>query len=110
LNYKADELREFRVYGYEWIDNLHFVQPVASVLAGSQDAAESYLRVASERFKDAGWKGDGDIGLIWLPPFVFPLDLKIPPEGIVLWHVKQSDDGVSFLLSPVALPFEEFRA
>jgi len=109
LKYPAEELRHFHVYGFEWIDNLHFIQPVEAFLANSRDAAEGYLRIARDCFLTAGWKGDGEIGLLWLPPFAFPLELGIPPEGIILWHVKQEDDGVSFLLSPIPLPFEEFR-
>lgn len=95
LKYQAEELRKFHVYGFEWIDNLHFIQPVEVFLANSSDAAEGYLRIVRERFLAAGWKGDGEIGLLWLPPFVFPLELAISAEGIVLWHVKQDDDGVS---------------
>jgi len=30
-------------------------------------------------------------------------------EGVLLWHVKQMDDGLSWILSPIELPFEEFK-
>src|SRR5690349_24372082 len=83
LKYRAEELKRFHVYGFEWIDNLHFIQPVEAFLADSRDAAEGYLQIARERFLDAGWNGDGEIGLLWLPPFVFPLELAVPPEGVV---------------------------
>lgn len=56
-------------------------------------------------FKEMGWEGDGVIELIWLPAFVFPLGQQVPSIGVVVWHVKQSYDGLSYLLSPVALPF-----
>jgi hypothetical protein len=65
--------------------------------------------VAGARFKEMGWNGDGEITLLWLPPFTFPLELKVPPEGLVVWHVKQEADGVSYLISPIALPFPEFE-
>ena len=45
---------------------------------------------------------------MWIPPFVFPVEPGVPPEGMVVWQVKQKEDGVSFLLSPVRLPFDEF--
>ncbi|BBA36992.1 uncharacterized protein sS8_5069 [Methylocaldum marinum] len=104
--YGPEELRSFRVYGFEWIDNLHFLVDPKEFL-GSR--TEAYEEVAKERFLEAGWAGDGKIQLLWLPPFVFPLSLGVASEGVILWHVKQKDDGVSFLLAPVALPFEEFQ-
>lgn len=104
--YGPEELRNFRVYGFEWIDNLHFlIDP--QMFLGSR--AEAYEEIAKERFLEAGWAGDGKIQLLWLPPFTFPLNLDVAPEGVILWHVKQEEDGVSFLLAPLALPFEEFQ-
>jgi hypothetical protein len=44
-----------------------------------------------------------------VPPFAFPMALRIPPVGVAIWHVKQSEDGISYLLSPIELPFEEFE-
>lgn len=104
INYSPRAMRDFHAYGYEWIDNLHFIMPPNAFLA---DPAP-YVNVAKARFAAAGWEGDGEVGLLWLPPFVFPLSMKIPPRGVVVWHVKQTEDGVSFLLSPIPLPFEEF--
>jgi hypothetical protein len=103
ITYPPSALRDFHVYGYEWIDNLNFVRPLREFIA---DPGE-YVQIAKERFLAAGWDGDGRIGLLWLPPFVFPREA--PTEGIVVWHVKQEEDGVSWLLSPVPLPFREFQ-
>ncbi len=104
ISYPPEAMETFYVYGYEWIDNLHFVLPPTHFLA---DPAK-YVTVAREQFADAGWEGDGEIGLIWLPPFVFPIDCGVPTVGVVLWHVKQLEDGISWLLSPIELPFENF--
>jgi hypothetical protein len=108
IDYAASALRDFRVYGYEWIDNLHFILPPQDFLPLPDEQLERYLAVARQRFREAGWDGDGDIGLLWLPPFVFPLQLNTPPTGVLVWHVKQEDDGISWLLSTIELPFEEF--
>jgi hypothetical protein len=108
IDYPATSLREFRVYGFEWIDDLNFILSPEEFLVAER--VDDYLTIARERFKEAGWPGDGDIGLLWLPPFVFPLSLRIPPQGVVVWHVKQSSNGVSWLLSPIALPFDEFQS
>jgi|SRR5688572_27296515 len=110
IEYPPSALREFHVYGFEWIDNLHFIRPPEEFLPLPGEQLERYLEVAREGFTKAGWHGDGDIGLLWLPPFVFPLALRVRPEGIVVWHVKQEEDGLSWLLSPVPLPFEEFQS
>jgi len=108
IDYPACALREFRVYCYEWIDDLHFIRPPEEFLPMPEEQLEPYLKIVRERFNEAGWHGDGDIGLLWLPPFVFPLSLKINPPGVLLWHVKQEENGVSWLLSPIELPFSEF--
>ena len=108
IDHPASALREYHVHRYEWIDDLHFILRPEDFLPLPNEQLERYLAVARERFKEAGWQGDGEIGLLWLPPFVFPRALEARPEGLVLWHVKQEDDGVSFLLSPIPLPFEGF--
>lgn len=105
ISYEPSELENFQMYGFEWIDNLHFLQDPAMFLG--QRSVE-YIKTAEERFRQIGYQGDGEVNLLWLPPFVFPLELGIPPEGVVVWHVKQVEDGVSYLLSPVGLPFPEF--
>jgi hypothetical protein len=110
IDYAATALHEFYVYGYEWIDNLHFIRPPEEFLPLPGEQLDRYLTIARDRFKAAGWHGDGAIGLLWLPPFIFPLNLRIPPGGIIVWHVKQEEDGVSWLLSPIELPFEEFQS
>ncbi len=106
VDYPPERLSEFHAYMFEWIDNLHFIQSAESFLGYLGEQLTDYLAIARKQFLDAGWDGDGEIGLLWLPPFVFPRKLKISTEGIVVWHVKQQEDGISWLLSPVELPFE----
>lgn len=45
-------------------------------------------------FTQAGWEGDGQLGFIWLPPFLFS---EYNAIGACIWHVKQSNNGTSFL-------------
>jgi hypothetical protein len=103
--YPPSALRDFRLYGFEWIDNLRFVRSPNDFVANSAE----YIDEARTRFLEAGWQGDGEIGLLWIPPFVFPVSQSVPAVGVVVWHVKQDEDGVTFLLSPIDLPFEEFE-
>ena len=106
IPYGPEALRTLDVYGVEWRDSLHFlVNPQEFV----GDRTPAYLAIARERFLEAGWAGDGEVALLWLPAFGFPLAPPIPWAGVVLWHVKQEEDGLSLLLSPRPLLFEEFR-
>jgi hypothetical protein len=52
------------------------------------------MKSAAEAFKDAGWEGDGRIGAIGIPPFMFCRD---DTWGLFLWHVKQSNNGTSWV-------------
>ena len=107
IKYPPSALQEFYLYGYEYIDCLHFLEGPSEFLETPALLPE-YLNEAARLFREAGWAGDGDIQLLWLAPFVFPLEMSVGWEGIILWHVKQMEDGVSWVLSPIKLPFEEF--
>jgi hypothetical protein len=99
------KLHDFFCYGFEWIDYYAFLFPPSRIVG--ERALESEA-IARKRFDELGCDGDGDINLLWLPSFVFPLELCISTLGIVIWHVKQHNDGLSFLLLPIPLPFNEF--
>lgn len=116
IPYPPDALGNFFCYAYEWVDNLNFCRPASEFLS---DPAP-YEQLARERFLQEGWRGDGRIELMWLPPFVLGGMLangadeyltiagKLWTYGLVLWHVKQDADGTSFILSPVALNMTGF--
>lgn len=108
VNYPPEAMRDFHAYGYEYIDNRQFALKPELVL-GSAGRAAPYIEQAKKSFLDIGWAGDGDVELLWVPPFAFPLALRVPAVGVAVWHVKQSEDGISYLLSPIELPFEEFE-
>ncbi len=104
IKYDPHELKNFKLFTHEWIDNLNFTFKPSHFLSN----AEEYITVAEELFKNAGWKGDGVIELIWVPPFIFSeWSMNNDALGIVVWHVKQEEDGISWLLSPQALPFNK---
>lgn len=65
VNYPPEELESFIVHAYEYIDNLHFLLSPEIFL----DNAEVYISIAKEQFLNAGWDGDGEIKLLWVPPF-----------------------------------------
>lgn len=82
-----------RVEIYQFIDNLaHIVSP-SDVYDEIQ--YKDLERKVKQAFSNAGWEGDGEIGLIWIPPFMF--ENCDDTMGNYIWHVKQNNNGISFL-------------
>lgn len=101
IPYPPQKLHEFKLIWFEYVDNLHFgLNP-----AGLVDNAEPYLDITRQRFLEAGWAGDGEISLMWIPPFAInDIDgtrhMWTHTHGVVVWHVKQQSDGISWILYP----------
>jgi len=101
INYSPSRLNQFELIMYEWIDNLNFTLDPMFHLKN----AENYIKIAKTRFLKAGWEGDGKIELMWIPPFMFKgTRTEEFTNGIIVWHVKQQEDGFSWILSPIKLP------
>lgn len=101
IHYSPTDLDSFELILYEWIDNLHFTLDPMEHL----DNADEYIYKVKELFSTAGWNGEGDIRLMWIPPFMFTgARTEGFTNGVMVWHVKQHDDGISWILSPVKLP------
>jgi hypothetical protein len=107
ITYDADAVASMEVYTFEYIDNLHFLLPPPVVIRDAKRCGR-LCEAVSRRFKEEGWEGTGRLSLLWLPKFVFPHASDCGYEGVILWHVKQHEDGISWLLSPLDLPFEYF--
>lgn len=90
------------VYSFEHIDIRSFERHPAEVLDLSREQLEAVTSAVAALFEEHGWEGDGDIRLLWLPPFVLPT-----PDtwGIAVWHVKQSNNGISWLAADEPLHF-----
>lgn len=86
------------VYSYMFIDDFSFIQEPEVLCLPNLETTLEHVR---SRFVQAGWEGDGNIGVLWLPPFV--LTGTDDNYGVVVWHVKQRNDGISWLLSPIPL-------
>lgn len=103
ITYLPSALKTFGVLKYQWIDNLNFTINPEECLKNAGD----YVSIVKEMFLNAGWDGDGEIELMWIPPFMFKEEPTMEfTAGVTIWHVKQLEDGISWLLSPVKLPFE----
>lgn len=95
---------------YECMDNLNFTLSPKDCV----ENPDEYISIAKQRFLEDGWEGDGDVKLMWIPPFIL---MWIPrfmlkrqkqweTKGVGVWHVKQLNDGISWLLYPPGL-FED---
>jgi len=97
IDYPPDALKEFGVTCYEWIDNLNFTLNPKECI----ENPDEYISIARQRFLEDGWHGDGDIELMWIPPFMLKQEIQLTnTNGVVVWHVKQLEDGISWLLYP----------
>lgn len=85
----------YQLYAFDHLDELTFMRDAAELPAEVVDRAK-------EEFLGAGWEGDGKLQIAWIPPFA---DRDADQgRGAFVIHVKQSNNGTSWILSPIALP------
>lgn len=103
-----DTISRYHIYVYTFLDDLSFIQdPFACFQDEDSTDISDAIHLVGEKFKEYGWEGDGTIGVIWLPPFV---DVGIhDTHGNYIWHVKQYNNGISFLACDTALDFERLN-
>lgn len=101
-------IKSYHIYTYTFLDDLSCIKnPHDYFKYEEKYKIDDAIRLIGERFKEHGWEGDGSIGIIWLPPFV---DVGIEGTcGTYIWHVKQNNNGISFLASDAPLDFERLR-
>lgn len=98
------------VVDFSHIDDYRCLRPLREAVldphtgepADSAASLKEEQRLRSELavlFRDAGWEGDGEINCIFVPPCLFGGDGWC---GII-YHVKQSNDGISWLAIPNAM-------
>ena len=99
IKYKPETLKFYKVRAYEYIDNLCFTIAPSECLKNYTE----YVKIVKEMFLEKGWRGDGEIELMWIPPFMLEepeTDNEGCIHGITVWHVKQNEDGISWILHP----------
>lgn len=96
------------IYTYQHVDELAFVHSPAQVQSHTDDAEgiADLVPLVASLFKSKGWEGDGEIGLMWIPPFV--MDDR-GTAGVFVWFVKQDNNGTAFIGSPIPLPFKPIQ-
>lgn len=86
--------KDLIVLQYEHIDYLDLSLDPHKIY-GKKQKVDKAIAAVKKIFLKNGWEGDGNIGLIWIPPF---LDQSNDDNyGNLVWHVKQSNNGTSFL-------------
>jgi hypothetical protein len=95
-------IKSYHVYAYTFLDDLSYVKEPYDQFADEEKyKIDDAIRLIGERFREYGWEGDGRIGIVWIPPF---LDIGVEDTwGTYVWHVKQRNNGISFLASDVPL-------
>jgi hypothetical protein len=100
--------RKFYVYTFHHIDLESGLPPESVPDTGIEfDAAspmsqtcEPLVPAIKDLFKKAGWEGDGKVEIFCIPPFLPPAN---GADGFVIWHVKQENNGTSWLASEMRL-------
>jgi len=102
-------VQNFHVYQYQHLDDLTFLRSPEEVFADQYDAGDpkEWTAAVSVLFKKSGWEGDGDIMIMWFPPFV---GVGVhDTHGHYAWIVKQGNNGTSFIASEVPLTFPRLK-
>ena len=95
-------INDFFVYEYQHVDELAFMPLAADVLSHHPRYKEVIEKVKF-RLSAEGWEGDGQLRLLWIPPFI---GAGVEDTwGVGVWFVKQSNNGTAWIASPVPLPF-----
>ncbi len=95
-------VHDYHVYEYQYIDILEFMPSAEQVLKNIPNRDEIIHNVTN-KLKESGWEGDGEIQILWMPPFIGAgVD---DTWGFAIWFVKQNNNGTAFMVSPVSLPF-----
>lgn len=95
-------LDEYEVYQYQHVDCLELMPSAEAVLQNVPNRIE-VLEAVRRKLRASGWEGDGEIKIMWIPPFV---GAGVEDTwGLAVWFVKQSNNGTAFMASPVSLPF-----
>lgn len=93
---------DYQVYTYEHIDILSYM-PSADVVLQHSTIRDEIIEEAKKKLRKNGWDGDGELKIMWIPPFIGAG--AEDSYGIGVWFVKQLNNGTSFIMSPVPLPF-----
>lgn len=114
MKISIERLKHYSVYFYQHIDYFGaLIDPEDFYKEFYADNIERedykiFLNGIQKLFKKYGWDGDGALSLIWIPPFIETNSVE-DTTGEFIWHVKQSNNGVSYVASESSLPFKRIQ-
>ena len=102
------DISNYHVVDFHFIDDGRCLSPLAdSNVDGMEPLTKAEIiekrSLLEKIFKDAGWEGDGDVNCIFLAP-CFSGDTD--GHCNIIYHVKQSNNGTSWLAIPKWLDLE----
>lgn len=95
----------YYVYVYEHVDDNRMMLSLDEYkqqysTQSNQDFDRELEEVIKPLFRQAGWEGDGEVQMAWIPPFCTSYYVT---SGFFVYHVKQGNNGTSFIYSPYEL-------
>lgn len=81
------------------VDETYLVAP--QTLCDDSQRLTDCLTLVKGMFYRLGWRGDGEISLLWLPPFFAEVRHQ---GGCYLWYVRQEEWDKVFIITPVPFP------
>lgn len=99
---KPEFARNYHYYAYEYLDDVSFMRSATEVFGGWPHA-QRLIEEVSAKLKALGWEGTGEFQVLWFPPFAGAGTHD--NFGTYCLHVKQENDGISWIASPLVLPF-----
>lgn len=85
------------VFTYQHIDDPEMFNNAKEYFHVEADENPEFLLKVEKAFKENGWEGDGELGVVWIPPFFASSKLLGNSYGAIIWHVKQRHGGMSFI-------------
>lgn len=103
-----ETIKNYHIYTYTFLDDLSYIKdPYEYFEYEPKKNIDDAIHHIKRQFLEYGWEGDGKIGIIWVPPFI---DVGIEDTwGTYVWHVKQRNNGISFLACDNLLDFQRLR-
>lgn len=98
-----DLIEEYYIYSYMHIDYLSFMPLAEDYYFNQFEGYDEIIDRVKKKIKEFWWEWDGDIQLLWFPPFTWVW--VNDTFWVLTFFVKQENNWEAFICSPVPLTF-----